>query len=57
MVLSKEGGLDYAFLKLGMDDDSVNHPIMMSEKLCTPLANRRRQFDALSLYAFLMLLC
>ena len=57
MVLSKEGGLDYAFLKLGVDDDSVNHPIMMSEKLCTPLANRRRQFDALSLDAFLMLLC
>ena len=54
MGLSKEGGLDYAFLKLGVDDDSVNHPIMMSEKLCTPLANRRRQYNALSLDASLM---
>ncbi|KAF8323004.1 actin-like protein Arp5p [Cantharellus anzutake] len=42
-----EGCLDYAFLKLGLDDDSVSHPVIMSERFCTPLANRRLMSELL----------
>lgn len=36
----QEAGLDFAFLRLGIGADSVDHPIIMSERLATPLASR-----------------
>src|SRR6266550_4767256 len=38
----KENVLDYAFIKLGIDTPSVEHPILMTERLCTPLHSRAR---------------
>jgi actin-related protein 5 len=38
----KENVLDYAFIKLGIDTPSVDHPILMTERLCTPLHSRAR---------------
>ncbi|KAF8341684.1 chromatin remodeling complex subunit [Amanita rubescens] len=35
-----ENVLDYAFIKLGIDTPSVDHPILMTERLCTPLHSR-----------------
>ncbi|PFH50709.1 hypothetical protein AMATHDRAFT_75400 [Amanita thiersii Skay4041] len=35
-----ENALDYAFIKLGIDTSTVEHPILMSERLCTPLHSR-----------------
>ncbi|KAI0693655.1 hypothetical protein BC835DRAFT_1275708 [Cytidiella melzeri] len=35
-----ENALDYAFIHLGIDTPSVEHPVIMSERLCTPLHSR-----------------
>ncbi|KAF8640654.1 hypothetical protein AX17_000311 [Amanita inopinata Kibby_2008] len=35
-----ENALDYAFIKLGIDTPTVEHPILMTERLCTPLHSR-----------------
>jgi actin-related protein 5 len=35
-----ENALDYAFCKLGLDTDSVMHPVLVSERLCTPMYSR-----------------
>lgn len=32
--------LDYIFVKLGVDGETVDHPILMTETLCNPLWNR-----------------
>lgn len=32
--------LDYLFLRLGVDGEAVDHPVVMSETLCNPLYNR-----------------
>lgn len=37
---SMEGMLDYIFLKLGVSDETVHHPILMSETLCNPVYTR-----------------
>ncbi|KAG8834370.1 Nuclear actin-protein involved in chromatin remodeling [Serendipita sp. 399] len=35
-----ENALDYAFCKLGLNTDSVLHPVVISERLCTPMYSR-----------------
>ncbi|KAH8120692.1 chromatin remodeling complex subunit [Phellopilus nigrolimitatus] len=36
-----ENALDYAFLRMGIDDaDAVEHPVFMTERLCSPLHSR-----------------
>ncbi|KAF8665122.1 hypothetical protein AX16_000589 [Volvariella volvacea WC 439] len=35
-----ENALDYAFIQLGIDTPTVDHPILMTERLCTPLHSR-----------------
>lgn len=35
-----ENALDYAFCKLGLDTESVMHPVVVSERLCTPMYSR-----------------
>ncbi|KII86512.1 hypothetical protein PLICRDRAFT_165106 [Plicaturopsis crispa FD-325 SS-3] len=35
-----ENVLDYTFIQLGIDTPSVDHPILMTERLCSPLHSR-----------------
>ncbi|KZS90376.1 actin-like protein Arp5p [Sistotremastrum niveocremeum HHB9708] len=35
-----ECSLDYAFLRLGIDTESVDHPVFMTERICSPLHSR-----------------
>ncbi|KAJ3556891.1 hypothetical protein NM688_g1772 [Phlebia brevispora] len=35
-----ENALDYVFIHLGIDTSSVEHPILMTERLCSPLHSR-----------------
>ncbi|KAH9487234.1 Actin-like protein arp5 [Psilocybe cubensis] len=35
-----ENALDYAFIRLGIDTPTVDHPILMTERLCSPLHSR-----------------
>ncbi|KAF6751257.1 chromatin remodeling complex subunit [Ephemerocybe angulata] len=35
-----ENALDYAFVYLGIDTPTVDHPVIMSERICTPLHSR-----------------
>ncbi|OBZ79113.1 Actin-like protein arp5 [Grifola frondosa] len=35
-----ENALDYAFIQLGIDAPSVDHPVLMTERLCSPLHSR-----------------
>ncbi|KAJ6573856.1 chromatin remodeling complex subunit [Mycena vulgaris] len=35
-----ENALDYAFIQLSIDDDSVDHPMIMTERLCSPMHSR-----------------
>ncbi|CCM01422.1 uncharacterized protein FIBRA_03473 [Fibroporia radiculosa] len=35
-----ENALDYAFIQLGIDASSVEHPVLMTERLCSPLHSR-----------------
>lgn len=46
-MFPQENSLDYAFLQLGIDTPTVEHPLMMSERLCTPLHSRAREHSLL----------
>ncbi|KZO99733.1 actin-like ATPase domain-containing protein [Calocera viscosa TUFC12733] len=35
-----ETAFDWTFIKLGIDDDKVDHPVIMTERMATPLASR-----------------
>ncbi|KAK7064825.1 hypothetical protein R3P38DRAFT_2826591 [Favolaschia claudopus] len=35
-----ENALDYAFIQLSIDTDTVEHPIVMTERLCSPMHSR-----------------
>jgi actin-related protein 5 len=35
-----ENALDYAFAKLGISTNTVEHPVVISERLCTPIYSR-----------------
>ncbi|KAJ7199740.1 hypothetical protein B0H12DRAFT_1165061 [Mycena haematopus] len=35
-----ENALDYAFIQLSIDADSVDHPMIMTERLCSPMHSR-----------------
>ncbi|KJA21851.1 hypothetical protein HYPSUDRAFT_41467 [Hypholoma sublateritium FD-334 SS-4] len=35
-----ENALDYAFINLGIDTPTVDHPVLMTERLCSPLHSR-----------------
>ncbi|KAJ7725515.1 hypothetical protein DFH07DRAFT_946209 [Mycena maculata] len=35
-----ENALDYAFIQLSIDADSVDHPVIMTERLCSPMHSR-----------------
>ncbi|KAF8168439.1 chromatin remodeling complex subunit [Crassisporium funariophilum] len=35
-----ENALDYTFLQLGIDTSTIDHPVLMTERLCTPLHSR-----------------
>ena len=35
-----ENALDYAFCKLGLNTSTVQHPVVISERLCTPIYSR-----------------
>ncbi|EJD55697.1 actin-like ATPase domain-containing protein [Auricularia subglabra TFB-10046 SS5] len=35
-----ESALDYVFIKLGLDTGTVEHPIAMTERICSPLHSR-----------------
>lgn len=37
---AQENALDYAFVNLGIDTPTVDHPILMTERLSTPLHSR-----------------
>ena len=37
---SQENALDYAFIHLGIDTPTVDHPILMTERLASPLHSR-----------------
>lgn len=39
--------LDYAFVKLGVDGDSVDHDVVMTEGLCNPQYSRKGRLLAL----------
>lgn len=41
---SQENALDYAFVQLGIDASTVEHPVLMSERLSSPLHSRARKF-------------
>lgn len=42
--LLQEVMLDYIFLKLGVNADTVQHPILMTEALCNPVYTRGRTY-------------
>lgn len=35
-----ENALDYAFAKLGLNTPTVQHPVVITERLCTPIYSR-----------------
>lgn len=35
-----ENALDYAFVRLGIDAEAIEHPVLMTERLCSPLHSR-----------------
>ncbi|KAG2084145.1 hypothetical protein BD769DRAFT_1539264 [Suillus cothurnatus] len=35
-----ENALDYAFVRLGIDAEGIEHPVLMTERLCSPLHSR-----------------
>ncbi|KAJ4465494.1 hypothetical protein C8J55DRAFT_566202 [Lentinula edodes] len=35
-----ENALDYAFVQLGIDTPTVDHPVLMTERLCSPVHSR-----------------
>ncbi|KAJ7924371.1 chromatin remodeling complex subunit [Mycena leptocephala] len=35
-----ENALDYAFIQLSIDADSIDHPMIMTERLCSPMHSR-----------------
>ncbi|KAI0932855.1 hypothetical protein AcW1_000146 [Taiwanofungus camphoratus] len=35
-----ENALDYVFIQLGIDAPSIEHPVLMTERLCSPLHSR-----------------
>ncbi|KAL4242856.1 actin family protein [Abortiporus biennis] len=35
-----ENTLDYAFIQLGIDTPTIDHPVLMTERLCSPLHSR-----------------
>lgn len=39
-LCGQEAGLDFAFLRMGISMEAVAHPVVMSERLATPLASR-----------------
>jgi actin-related protein 5 len=39
----QENVLDYAFVQLGIDTPSIDHPVLMTERLCTPMHSRARK--------------
>jgi actin-related protein 5 len=41
-----ENALDYAFCKLGIDTPSIMHPVMITERLCTPMYSRSGMLGA-----------
>jgi actin-related protein 5 len=53
-----ENALDYSFCKLGLDTNSVMHPVLVSERLCTPVYSRSGMFAFyLLLWLYLNLCC
>ncbi|CAG8761862.1 26539_t:CDS:10, partial [Dentiscutata erythropus] len=42
-----ESVLDYIFIKLGIDTDRVNHPILMTEPVCNPSHSRKLMSELL----------
>lgn len=36
--------LDYTFMKLGIDTDRIDHPMLMTETLCNPEYSRSRTY-------------
>lgn len=47
---TQENALDYAFIHLGIDTPTVDHPIIMTERLASPLHSRARKYLALILH-------
>ncbi|KAF8170382.1 chromatin remodeling complex subunit [Pholiota molesta] len=45
-----ENALDYAFINLGIDTPTVDHPVLMTERLCSPLHSRAPLLRALLTY-------
>ncbi|KAG0367134.1 Nuclear actin-protein involved in chromatin remodeling [Gamsiella multidivaricata] len=39
--------LDYIFIKLGIDAEEINHPLVMTEPVCVPLYNRNLMSELL----------
>ncbi|CAG8823760.1 14734_t:CDS:2, partial [Gigaspora rosea] len=42
-----ESVLDYIFIKLGINTDKVNHPILMTEPVCNPSHSRKLMSELL----------
>ena len=40
--MAQEYTLDYVFVKLGINTDTIAHPILMTEPVCNPLYSRKR---------------
>ncbi|SRR5258706_6778178 len=41
-----ENALDYAFCKLGLNTSTVQHPVVISERLCTPIYSRSGELQS-----------
>jgi hypothetical protein len=48
--------LDYAFVKLGLDDETVAHPALMTERLATPLHSRACEYMAVPLAPYFLII-
>lgn len=49
LSVAQENMLDYVMLKLGVDTETLQNPVAMTETLCNPAYSRSRAFSLLHL--------
>jgi len=47
LTVLQESALDYVFIRLGLDTQTVEHPVIMTERICAPLHSRQRMLPHL----------
>jgi hypothetical protein len=50
----QEHALDYVLIRLGVDTPTVDHPVIMTERLASPLHSRARVSTVPSAFPFLL---